>query len=130
MKVLLVVTDLYQSVGGGQTVYRKIVESTPGVQFFYFRRDEAPDATRPPNAASILLLDRKSLAVVSAPPFPEYRRHAVEEADQFARSVAGRSFEVVDLPDFCAFGRFLRDAFAHHDVQVDRVVLAMHGNIS
>jgi len=130
MKVLLIVTDLYRVVGGGQTVYRKIVEATHDVQFFYFRRDETLDAPRPGNAAAIPLLERRGLTALCAPPFPEYRRRAVEEADQFARSVAGQSFEVVDLPDFCTFGAFLRDAFAHHRVHVDRVVLAMHGNIS
>src|SRR5271165_3516329 len=103
MKVLLVVTDLYQVVGGGQTAYRKIVEATPDVQFFYFRRDEALDAPRPGNTTAIALFERRSLTALCAPPFPEYRRHAIEEADQFARSVAGRSFEVVDLPDFCTF---------------------------
>jgi glycosyltransferase involved in cell wall biosynthesis len=130
MKVLLVTTDLYKSIGGGQTVYKKIIEATPDIEFFYFRDGEPEDAKRPSNAKTIKLLDRRSIKILSAPPFPEYRRSALEDADRYARSVAGRQFDIVDIPDFYTFGGMLRDAFAHHSVKVTRIMLAMHGNIS
>ena len=130
MKVLLVTTDLYKSIGGGQTVYKKIIEATPDIEFFYFRDSEPEDAKRPSNTKVIKLLHRRTIKALSAPPFPEYRRRALEEADHYARSVAGQQFDIVDIPDFYTFGDMLRDAFAHHGVKVARIVLAMHGNIS
>lgn len=130
MKVLLVTTDLYKSIGGGQTVYKKIIEATPDIQFFYFRDHEQADSPRPVNAQSISLLAFRRLTVLEPSLSPSYKISALEEADRFARSVAGQTFDVVDIPDFYAFGSLLRDAFAHHQVKVGRVVLAMHGNIS
>ena len=130
MKVLLITTDLYKSIGGGQTVYKKIIEATPDIQFFYFRDGEQANAPRPANAQPIPLAARRSLRVLAPPPYASYKLHPLEEADRIARSVAGQAFDVVDIPDFYTFGSALRDAFSHHQVKVRRVVLAMHGNIS
>lgn len=130
MKILLITTDLYKSIGGGQTVYKKIIEASPGLEFYYFRHAESALASRPANAHSIPLANRRSLRVLAPPPYPQYKLHSLIEADQIARSVAGMSFDIVDIPDYNTFGSFLRDAFAHHRVNVERIVLAMHGNIS
>ena len=130
MKVLLITTDLYKSIGGGQTVYKKIIEATPDIQFFYFRDGEQANAPRPANAQPVPLAARRSLSVLAPPPYASYKLHPLEEADRIARSVAGQTFDVVDIPDFYTFGSALRDAFSHHHVKVGRVVLAMHGNIS
>lgn len=130
MKVLLITSNLYKSIGGGQTVYKKIVESTPEIDFYYFVTDEASDAQRPANAHPIPLQNRRSLRVLAPPPFATYKLHPLEEADQYARSVAGQEFDIVDIPDFYTFGSSLPHAFAHHNVKVRRIVLALHGNIS
>ena len=66
----------------------------------------------------------------SSPPSVGYVIEAYREVDRIARSVAGRSFDIVDVPDFVTFGGALKSAFANHGVSVGRLVLAMHGNIS
>lgn len=130
MRVLLITSDLYREIGGGQTVYKRLIQSAPNIEFVYFRDREPPDAQRPPNATAVSLSVRLQLKVLSAPPYPDYRRQQLRDADRYARSVAGQHFDVVDIPDYYSFGSLLRDAFHHHGVTVDRVVLAMHGNIS
>lgn len=40
MRVLLVATDLYRTVGGGQTVYRKLISANPEIEFVYLRNAE------------------------------------------------------------------------------------------
>lgn len=130
MRVLLIAINLYQSVGGGQSVYRKIIESSPGLDFFYFANDEVASSDKPANAHPIPLLSARNLRVLAPPPFPAYHITQLEAADQFARSVAGQRFDIVDIPDFYTFGSALRSAFSHHKVIVKRIVLAMHGNIS
>lgn len=64
------------------------------------------------------------------PMMPDYRRSALAEADRYARAVAGESFDVIELPDYRAFGALLASALRRHGVRWRAVVIAMHGNIS
>lgn len=129
MRVLLVTADLYRLIGGGQTVYRKIIESTPEVDFYYFRAFEREGARRAANSHAIPMAPARNIKTLYAPKPPDLP-HLLREVDQFARSVRGQSFDIVDSPDYYPFGVLLRDAFKYHNVQVGRYVLAMHGNIS
>jgi len=130
MKVLLLTTDLFRSVGGGQTVYQTIVRCTPEIEFFYFADKESNDAPRPLNAHPIRLAKSRRLKVLARPPFPLYQVDILSLADRFALSVAGQCFDIVDVPDFYVFGRILRDAFAYRGVTIGRMVIALHGTIS
>ena len=130
LRVLLAVSDLFHKIGGGETVYRKIINSSPDIDFFYFRINESEDAPRPKHATALPMRMRQRLEMLVPPPFPDYKRRAVEHADAIARSVAGMSFDIVDVPDFEVYGGQLRDVFHHHGVEAGRIVLALHGNIS
>lgn len=130
MRILVVATDLYSATGGGQTVYRRIIEETPECQFTYFLKGEKQDARRPPNAQGIPLQARRKVQVKSDLPLHRFRLHALESANQIARSVAGHTYDIVDIPDFENFGAALRATFAHHGVSVGKIVLALHGSCS
>jgi glycosyltransferase involved in cell wall biosynthesis len=128
LQVLLGLRDLFGSVGGGQTVYRKIVEDTPDVDFFYFSTGSQP-VDAPANATPILLPPGR-IAQPDSSIFPAYRLGNLEMADTLARAVAGRAFDIADFPDFETFGSFLPSAFAKHGVTCKAYVLSLHGNIS
>ena len=131
MKVLLIVYDLYKEIGGGQTVYRNIVEQTPEVEFFYLRREEAKQALRPANAKPILVKTLAPEVVFDFfLPCQRYKKEELLHADSIAYTVADMEFDVVDVPDFYTFGSYLRMAFARWRVKATSIVLAMHGNIS
>lgn len=130
MRILIVANDLYSATGGGQTVYRRIIEETADCQFSYFLRAEGQGTQRPPNAHGVPLRRRRRVKVDPDAALPRFRRHALETANQIARSVAGQSFDIVDIPDFENFGAALRTAFAHHCVDVGKIVLALHGSCS
>lgn len=130
MHILLIASDLYSATGGGQTVYRGIIEQMPDCHFSYFLRDEPAQAQRPPNTSGIPLLLRRRIRVRSSQALPDYRLNALGEANQFARSVAGRYFDIVDFPDFINFGAALRTAFDHHRVTARKMIIALHGNCS
>lgn len=130
MKVLLLINDLFKDVGGGQTVYRKIVESTPDVDFYYFRVEETPNAMRPSNAHAIPIRPSVGVTFLTPPPHHGHFLSPLRQADQFARSVAGKHFDIVESPDFLTCGGFLKEAFALHGVKIGRFVLSLHGNIS
>jgi len=129
MRVLIIALDIYAKVGGGETVYRKLIAANPGIEFVYFRRHELPGAPRPPNARCVSLRYLRSIR--AAPPiFPVARLESLRAASAYAASVAGQEFDIVELPDYFAFGEFLRDCLAFHRVRFRALVLAMHGNIS
>lgn len=130
MRVLLTVSDLYLRIGGGETVYKKIIESSPQIEFFYFCNEEHQDAVRPKNATAIPLGVVHPVDVLMPPPFPLYKKQALEHADLIAKSVSGMTFDIVEVADYFAFGGYLRDALLYRNVNFKRIVLAMHGNLS
>ena len=116
MKVLLVTSDLFINAGGGQTVLRKVIASNPDVHFTYLRNNEPEDSQKPQNARSVPLPSRRALRLDTPPPYPVYEKTALEEADTIARSVAGESFDIVEMQDYNTFGSALRAACSHHGV--------------
>ncbi len=114
MDVLIIDFGLYSgTVGGGQTVYRKLVEANPAIRFHYpsYRAEvESP----PGNAFPIQIFSH----FVDDPTF------------DVAASLGDRHFDVVDIPDFNYKGMQLVEAFRHLGGSVDTVALAMHGRLS
>lgn len=130
MKVLILVTDLFRNIGGGQTVYRKIIEQNPHIHFSYFIEKEPINLLRPKNANAIPLLPATNLKDHSPILLGIDNLGTLQEVNRFARSVSGQEFDIVEFPDFYVWGDVFRSAFHHHRVKVGRFVLAMHGNIS
>ncbi|MFN7424922.1 MAG: hypothetical protein ACK5T2_00600, partial [bacterium] len=128
-RVLLIATDILTAVGGGETVYRRIVNSHGNCQFTYFRLTESAGLPRPANATAVALPDVKRLAVTD-PLFSPSRRGALTQADRYARAVANCEFDIVEVPDYQAFGALLPAAFQKHGVSYGALVVAMHGSIS
>jgi glycosyltransferase involved in cell wall biosynthesis len=133
MHVLLASFDLFKEVGGGQTFYRNLIRRNPQIQFTYLVASESVNARRPENAKVVPCTDRDVRHPISCfadLETPRWLDASFVRAEDVAQAVAGRHFDVVDLPDYEQFGFFLRDAFDHHQVSVDRVVLGMHGRYS
>ena len=130
MKVLIIATDVFENVGGGETVYKKIINSTPNIDFYYFVTNISSETERPEHAHPILLRPIRKLKVLMPPPFPTYKMEALMEADRYAVSVKGMDFDIVDIPDYYSFGSYLYSAFKYNGVSVKKIVLAMHGNLS
>ncbi|MGA0608381.1 glycosyltransferase [Phenylobacterium sp. VNQ135] len=132
MRVLLLETDLFSAVGGGQTVYQNLVRRRSDVQFSFFSTGAAAVGALPPNATAIPLTDWN-------PAEFDYGRDghfqpALSAARRFARSArladpAG-AFDVVDAPDYREHALFIREALAEEGLAVGSVALALHGTIS
>jgi len=131
MKILLLCCDLFKTVGGGQSVYRRIIENTPEAEFYYFLHREPAKNPRPANAHAIQQPAFPwALYEKSEPLRPPQWRYSLNMAAVYASAVAGQSFEVIESPDYEPFGACLKQVFAHFRVRWKRVVLSMHGNIS
>lgn len=130
MRVFVIAYNIFKNVGGGETVYQHIIRSLPDVEFTYLTENVKQELSHPANAQPITLPPLKEIFVKDQPAFPQNILGQLREADRIARAVAGQKFDIVDIPDYMTFGAYLRSAFRHHSVDVGRIVLAMHGNIS
>lgn len=134
MRVLLAATDIFEGIGGGETAYSRIVSAAKKIDFYYFLNDAANlrkrNFSRPQNAHPVVLEARQEVALNMSGEHLGHHLTAAGVADQFARSVAGMSFDLADLADYFSCGPYLRAAFRKHGVSVGGIVLAMHGNLS
>lgn len=135
MKVLIADFDLYKKIGGGQTAYRKLIESNPDIDFYYLVENEKENIFRHQNAHPIQYQEVYSIkqfrfARLTDCLSPTWTYHQFVLASNIAASVSGQSFDCVELPDYHQFGIFLRPAFKHHGVNCQSLVLALHGCIS
>jgi glycosyltransferase involved in cell wall biosynthesis len=133
MRVLITEFDLFKAVGGGQTVYRRVIETNPQIEFCYFGLEESATAPRPRNARMVRYRERyrRDFADIPCDTYPPaWTYQDFIQAGNFAASVAGEEFDVVELADFRDFGSMIRPAMAFHGVRVGRTALAMHGRLS
>ncbi|MBU8540524.1 glycosyltransferase [Falsiroseomonas tokyonensis] len=133
-RILVLDSDLFGQVGGGQAVFRRMMQHRPQDSWFYFRRQEAADAPRPVNAQAIPLVEPLLALPQEVPETLHHFLWVWQIARNMARSVAlacGRvDFDVVDVPDYTQLGPFMRLALAAEGCTVDRVVVSMHGTLS
>ena len=132
--ILILDTDLFHSIGGGQSVYARIIQGRPGDHFCYFRAVEAADALRPANTTAIPLLSAYVGHGVGLAADLEGFLHDYVTCRNFAASVAatlpGQRIDVVDVPDYRPLGAFIRSAFQAEGIPVGMVALALHGTLS
>lgn len=133
MNVLLAEFDLYKSVGGGQTVYRRLIETNPGITFYYFGDKEEASAIRPPNAKLVPF----KITYPSPPTWefasldqPQWAHIDYLHAANYAAAAAHLPIDVVDVADYKFFGYMMGPALRRHGLEKCKVVLAMHGNVS
>lgn len=132
--VLVLDVDLFRHVGGGQSVYGRIIQGRPQDRFHYFREREAAEAPRPPNTVAIPLVRprRGNGAMLQARQalFLDDYVAARNFAASAAAALPGRAFDVVDVPDYRPIGAFVRPAFLAEGVRIGQVALALHGTLS
>lgn len=130
MKVLLLISDLYKKkTGGGEHVYKKIIQSCPNVNFFYFLDEETNEEHRPVNCTGIKLL-KANLTFDSYFFFNITMSHHKTFAHTIAKTLKNKDFDIIELPDWNGYGRYLKDAFLKYNVSYKKFILSMHGNIS
>ncbi|MCH8342450.1 MAG: glycosyltransferase [Planctomycetes bacterium] len=130
MKVLLTETSLYSEIGGGQAVYKRLIESHPDVTFYYLTEGDSR-AGHPDNAIPIKLSPLHG-RLHSKSPYLQ-RRILLDSfvfAERVARAIAGQHFDIIDTPDYSLHGLFLRPALRRHRIGFGSIVLAMHGTVS
>jgi glycosyltransferase involved in cell wall biosynthesis len=134
-KILVLDFDLYRFVGGGQSVYQRLIALRPDDTFYYFRRLESADATRP---ANVIAIPYRVTYWVRPDDLPDGQAHfiwAYLECRNMAAAAreavgAGFDFDVADAPDYNQLGPFIRPALQAEGLRLSTVAVAMHGTLS
>lgn len=129
LKVLVADYDLMSSVGGGQTVYRRLFQLLPEIRFTYLRENEAESVALPGNVSAIRV-GPKFFPHHNVSPENEQWIHAFAACERIARSIAGQSHDVLEIPDYYPHYMMLPAALRRHGVQIRKVVVALHGQNS
>jgi glycosyltransferase involved in cell wall biosynthesis len=132
--VLILASDIFSDVGGGQTAYQAIIRNRPDVRFFYFVEKETKKAARPANCTIVPLNQYYRYNIGDIPAeigcfYSDYIQ-SWQYARSFAEHFADVQIDVVDTPDYTLTGLFIEDAMKMHGIQVGSVSLALHGTIS
>jgi glycosyltransferase involved in cell wall biosynthesis len=132
--VLLLQQDVYKLVGGGQTVYRQLIERNPTIHFYYFAKDESVDTKRPVNAHLLPHRDDivdwpKVMHMQDLEP-PIFTLAGMYEVCKLLQDARGMRFDVVDTPDFAPYSYLIRPALEHFGIQYGKIALGMHGTCS
>lgn len=135
MRVLLPAVDVFNSVGGGQSFYKQLIQANSNIEFSYLIRSESAKADRPSNSKAIKYDYKFPNLNIPDPTFdfssiPTWARYAVSNAANIAYSTRGLSFDIIDIPDWEQLGCFLRFFLNHFKVKFNKIALSMHGNIS
>ncbi|HSI74194.1 MAG TPA: glycosyltransferase [Fimbriimonas sp.] len=132
--VLILDFDLFTTVGGGQSAYRRFIALSQENTYYYFISNEAQETPRPSNTRAIPFKEFYFANSGNLPAEMNHIYHCYMRAFQLAASVANsctvKHFDVVDGPDYRFDTLFIRGALAAHGISTAVVALAMHGNIS
>ena len=132
--ILIAHYDLFKEVGGGQSVYKAIITARPNDTFYYFRRTERPEATRPTNAIAIPFHDVYLGTPDSLPSTVGHFFWVYVECRNMAACVAshcpGIAFDVLDVPDYSQAGLFLAHTLLAEGIRSGLTAVALHGTLS
>ncbi|MBI1209627.1 MAG: glycosyltransferase [Azospirillum sp.] len=138
MKILICMIDVFSSTGGGQTFIRNSMLKHSDFDFYYFGTN-GQESGVPENAHRIPLesVYRSTNGIGLADLTYDSPRFSLTGKDydvalllDMASAVAGRSFDVVEYPDFLPFAALLPEFLRYHEVTFGRVVQSLHGALT
>lgn len=127
MKILLIQKDIFYNIGGGQSIYKKIITSNPGIKFYYFIENEKYNISIPRNVIRIKL---KSKFKIISNEYSQNDCAIIENINQYARCVKNCNFDFVEFPDYYCFSNLYKQVFEYHNVSVGAYVLSLHGTLT
>ena len=133
-RILLLDFDLFRNLGGGQSVYHRLIALRPHDTFYYLRQREAANALRPENAVAVPFFGFYAASGSGLPTSTGHFFHIYAACRNIAASLRAAlgpmDFDVADAPDYNQLGLFIRPALQSEGMRVETVALALHGTLS
>jgi GT2 family glycosyltransferase/glycosyltransferase involved in cell wall biosynthesis len=129
-RVLILDFDFFSTVGGGQVLYRRIVERNPATDFFYPSAGEDLRRIRsgrlPANAVPFAY--DKHLDTTSASTAPHWLQNYYNNIlAAVGAAVQGATFHAVDVPSFFPVAHLARPILTAYGVMAERVAVGLVG---
>lgn len=143
VRVMILTCDLFSRIGGGEQVYRTLISENPTIDFFYLTTGADFKHSLPANVTPIRLKRRLRLRDMST--LGRYNKNlkqktsidlnpnekiAAEKANQYASSISGLVFDLIDVPEYEIVGDYLHAALLKHKVTFQKVSTFLHGSLS
>lgn len=139
MQTLIAAFDIYGKAGGGESFFRRLLKSNPADSYTILSSDDARTAL-PQNVTAVRVHDMhrrvwREQGLGALPDLPgglDLSREGERIAHllDIASAVHGRSFDVIEIPDYLVHGWLLIPFLKHFQVRWGKIVLSMHGTIS
>lgn len=139
-KVLLATENLFSVTGGGQSFYESLIRANKDILFYHFSSADNRNLSDLSNVVPISLSDkfRRLRDLVNFEKegyfFDRYALGGAEDgflyALDMAASTIGYDIDIIDIPDFVAFGAFLPACMSYVRDWKGITALSMHGTIS
>ncbi|MBX3379458.1 MAG: glycosyltransferase [Phycisphaeraceae bacterium] len=131
MNVMLTELGIFDTVGGGQVAYQKLIAANPDVTFYFPVIGLGQIDSGLPNAKPFVL---QPAGIRLRPSSNPLESHVLFDsflyAERLAAAAKDLSIDVVDSPDYSCRSLFVRPAFARQGIPVPKVVRALHGVLS
>ncbi len=138
MRVLICAENIFSEIGGGQSFYTDLVRAYPDHQYYYFSSDPKKEANVPVHVSAIHIKNdyRDMEGALSIDGFfidgynIELKKYDLLYMLDLASSVAGLSFDIVDIPDYIGYATALPSALKRLGVSFDKVAVSLHGTLT
>lgn len=144
MRVLLTNCSSLAGIGGGQTAYRNLLINNPKIDLTILESSRQSLNNKNDAYKNIkIVLVKKYLNkndILISKGFKKFTKHVSsilnEDIDDYvtarniAETVRGMTFDIIDVPDYETFSRFLPSALSDVGVSYGKIVLSLHGRVS
>lgn len=141
MNVFICTESPFGKIGGGESFYRHLVSSSPGIHFFFF--GDAKRAKNLPRNVSLILrktaprvkgieyqntFNRSRLAINEK--LNDVEKSALRNALMIAKAIQQIDIDHIHVPEYEIVGRFLKDALQFYDLGPIPTSTFIHGGLS
>lgn len=138
MRVLICAENIFSEIGGGQSFYNDLIRAYPENQYYYFSGDPKKENNVPVHVRAVHVRNdyRDMENKLRADGFfvDDYnisqKKYDLLYMLDLASSVAGLSFDIVDIPDYMGYAAALPSALKRLGVQFGKVAVSLHGTLS
>ncbi|MGU3404076.1 glycosyltransferase [Methylobacterium brachiatum] len=138
MRILVCAENIFSAIGGGQSFYADLMKAYPSKQFFYFAENPENEINVPSHVHAIRIgrsyRDLENRLSTDGFFLGGYdlsrKKYDLLYFLDLATSVIGHKFDIIDIPDYVAYGRAFPAALKALGIDFGKVAVSLHGTLT